>query len=263
MFLKRIRPYLILLAVVAAVIIADRWLLAGEISGLMRLVFSPVTSRVSRASIAIKKRVIYFTSVNQIIKENESLKNRLALSIVDEAKIFSLERELELLRNKNHIQSDQPSQLLAAKIINIMRSGVSSGILVDKGRRDGIEEGMPVVTADNIAVGLVETVSSRTSYVRLVDDPLAVTAVRIAGEDVLATVKGRSNGDLDVDLIGIQENAKNGAALITSGFDHYPAGLFAGSIDLVDVRRGNLFQTIKAKMAYDLSLSPTVYIDIK
>jgi rod shape-determining protein MreC len=107
---------------------------------------------------------------------------------------------------------------------------------IDRGRSDGIEAGMPVVTGTAL-LGVVIKVNARTAIVRRVDDPAFRLEVEIETEQgvVHGVAHGDGDGGLDVRFVRSAESLRPGDAAFTSRYhEKIPPGLFIGQVEKVD-----------------------------
>ena len=107
---------------------------------------------------------------------------------------------------------------------------------IDRGRNDGLEPGMPVVTGTAL-LGLVIKVDARTATVRRLDDPAFRLEVEIETEQgvVHGVAHGNGDGGLDVRFVRSAEALRPGDSAFTSRYDEkIPPGLFIGLVEKVD-----------------------------
>ena len=107
---------------------------------------------------------------------------------------------------------------------------------IDRGRRDGLEPGMPVVTGTAL-LGVVTKVNARTSTVRRLDDPSFRLEVEIETEQgvVHGVAHGNGDGGLDVRFVRTAESLRPGDSAFTSRYHkRVPPGLFIGKVERVD-----------------------------
>jgi cell shape-determining protein MreC len=107
---------------------------------------------------------------------------------------------------------------------------------IDRGRNDGIEVGMPVVTGTAL-LGLTIRINARTATVRRLDDPAFRIEVEIETEQgvVHGVARGDGDGGLDVRFVRSAESLRAGDSAFTSRYDEkVPPGLFIGRVERVD-----------------------------
>jgi rod shape-determining protein MreC len=109
---------------------------------------------------------------------------------------------------------------------SILRSQV---VIVDKGRSDGITEGMPVASYDGI-VGRILLVGDKSSEVLLITDPVSAVDAYIHRTRARGIVKGVGNGCV-MEYIENKSDVSVGDKVISSGKDgFFPKGVIIGTV---------------------------------
>jgi rod shape-determining protein MreC len=122
---------------------------------------------------------------------------------------------------------------LPAQVIGTSGTDQSRVIYIDKGSDDGLQQDMPVITADGI-VGKLKDVFPHTSQVLLVTDPTSGVGVILETTRTRGILKGRPFGQLQVVDISPDSRIKSGEPIVTSGGDQiFPRGLPVGTVDRV------------------------------
>lgn len=129
---------------------------------------------------------------------------------------------------EHYIYKTQPAQ-----VIGTGGTDQSQVLYIDKGSEDGLEQDMPVITADGI-VGKLKDVFPHTSQVLLVTDPTSGVGVILETTRIRGILKGRAFGQLQVADISPDSRVKSGEPIVTSGGDQiFPRGLPVGTVDHV------------------------------
>jgi len=156
-----------------------------------------------------------------------------------------LQRRLEQTARRRDLDAYQkrsPSNSLMAEVIGGGAGSNAREILLDKGRRDGVLPGMPVVTADGI-VGKVEASYPSSSLVLLVNDSDSGAGAVLGDSRVRGVLKGRGGKECLLDYVAPEVKVREGETIYTSGDDRvYPKGLRIGSV--VRLEEGVDFQQI-------------------
>ncbi|HRY82938.1 MAG TPA: rod shape-determining protein MreC [Candidatus Moranbacteria bacterium] len=188
----------------------------------------------------------YKKNNEKLIKENNELSAKLADAQDQKRENEELRKQLELSpRGKYNLE---PSLVIAQD-----PRGSGSWIVIDKGKADGIAEGMPVIVFDGILVGKISEVYSNSSKVFLLSDSGSSTNV----SDVETSAKGILTGEYGLGLkLGMVEQTdiiKSGDDIVTSGLGGLmPKGLLVGKIDQVSNSSDKLFQeaVVRPKVKY-------------
>jgi len=142
---------------------------------------------------------------------------------------------------------------LGASIIGRSTDSWEGSIVIDRGVRDGIREGMPVL-ANGGLLGQVVDASGHSARVRLITDQRSGVAAFVQRTRVAGVVRGSIEGELSLDFVDSKHAPKRGDVIITSGMGGvYPKGLVVGDVTRVDTERGALFPhvTIVSRVAID------------
>ena len=130
--------------------------------------------------------------------------------------------------SEHYIYKTQPAQ-----VIGTGGTDQSQVLYIDKGSKDGLQQDMPVITADGI-VGKLKDVFPHTSQVLLVTDPTSGVGVILENTRVRGILKGRAYGQLQVADASPDSRIKAGEPIVTSGGDQiFPRGLPVGTVEQV------------------------------
>ena len=147
-----------------------------------------------------------------------------------------------------------------ARVISAAVSNFSNSVDIDKGSKDGIKVGMPVVSGSGL-VGRIEQVTSSRSTIELITDPNFRVGVKLLPDGVLGTARGTGGGDpltVDTGLDGETKLAPGGA-LTTSGADKsaFPPSIPVGTVTGSSKAPGGLTLNLTVKPLVTPSASPT------
>lgn len=150
------------------------------------------------------------------------------------------ERLKELIGQRDWAQGPK----LGARVIGEGPSNQESSRFIDKGRDDGVREGMAVISAEGL-VGRVVFVASKYSKVVLPIDPQHSVGARLTGSGETGVVTGRDEEDLRFDFIDPEVEVKASETVVTSGYDCgiYPAGIPIGSVTRAEKSKDGLSKT--------------------
>ena len=114
-----------------------------------------------------------------------------------------------------------------------------STFFINKGIRHGLDVGMVVVSTDGMLVGVITDVAGHFSRVRALTDSNTNIAVRIAGSEVYAFLRGNGSDTPTIGLFSDPEfQPSAGIKLITSNISGVlPNGIIVGeTINETDVK---------------------------
>jgi rod shape-determining protein MreC len=203
-----------------------------------------------------------FFNKGSLVRENEELKKENRVLLGRLAELESLKRENDFLRNELKVAPRLSGKLLMAEIFDIQKNGLFSTILINKGKIDGVEKSMAVVTSGNILAGTVGEVFDKSALVLLVDDPRSVISIRFLESNILAEAKGGLGIGLKISQVSHLEEVKEGDIVVTSGLDGLTKSLPVGRVVKVE-SGGGLFKEVIAKPLFDLSLGSELFVILK
>ena len=167
------------------------------------------------------------------------------------------------LRNALNYRQRSVFKLIAAEIVARDSSTWWRTVTINRGKRDGIEIDMPVVTAEGL-VGKITTVSSNISLVLLASDENCRIAASVEGSREQGIVSGERvttglSPLLDLNFLTKQADLKPGQKVYTSGVGGvFPSGLLIGGVKSFRVRE--LDGQAQLTPAVDLSHLEDVFV---
>jgi rod shape-determining protein MreC len=209
------------------------------------------------AADAVMPRRALLKEISRLQQENQQLR----IQITQAA---AIERENDQLRALVGWQRQLPWKLKLAEVVMRDPANWWSTVQINLGKRDGIVENMPVLTAQGL-VGRVSSVGFARSRVVLINDPdcRVSASVESAGNDVgIVSASGPLDSSL-VDLTYLSGNAdlKPGQNVVTSGEGGiFPRGILIGQI--VDSRpvEFGLYTEARVKLSANLGGLEQVWV---
>lgn len=213
--------------------------------------------------------------INNAYKENKRLKENLA----DYASVEQENRDLSMQNNELKAQLNllKDPALSDFKKYSATMIGRSSDqwnqlITLDKGKVNGIKNGMPVITSGRRLIGSISKTGNFTSKVSLISDQQNVNQISAVIENknsqpVFGMIEGydQNKGVLLFQKIPIKATVKKGQIVTTSGLSgKYPSGLVIGTITHVTTDQYGLTKAAEVKPAANLNdLSYVMIIERK
>ncbi|MBI4926200.1 MAG: rod shape-determining protein MreC [Anaerolineae bacterium] len=126
-------------------------------------------------------------------------------------------------------------------------------VIIDKGSDDGLQHGMPVVTAQGL-VGRIDAVIANAARVQLITDPGSAVNVQLAASRTEAMLTGSLTGDVTVDMVPQDASLKPGDIILTSALGGtFPANILVGQVVSVRKLETELFQSAAIQPAVDFT----------
>jgi rod shape-determining protein MreC len=178
----------------------------------------------------------------QTQQENKRLKKQLVQLTRENIRLREMGLGNERLRKLLQLKSELSGPSQVAEVVGRGPSPFLQTIYINKGRKEGLIRGMPVILPDGVA-GRLEKTSGHFSQVVLLNDPgfaVDCLAQRSRVRGVLTGIPG--GGNCQVKYIARTEDIRAGDIMITSGLDQvFPKGLILGRVVRVDSKVKGIF----------------------
>ena len=186
------------------------------------------------------------------IKETANLRTENAqLRIkLDEALANKYSCDIAILENKKleneiNIKKASPFKTVIADIQFDDSAFHHNTFLVNRGKKDGINKGMVVVSFDNRLVGTISDCGSQFCRVRALSDADTNIAVRISGSDISGFLQGNGKSYASIGFFNdTQFIGRKGLKVITSNISGIlPSGIYIG--DMIDEKNVDILRPNK------------------
>lgn len=202
-----------------------------------------------------------FTSIKdmtQMKKEYQALKERLKDYEYLQRSNTEIRRENDRLREQLDFSKDLSYKNIPAQIIGHDPDSLYSGITINKGARNGIRKGMPVIAIQNGNIGVVGkivTVGMGTSLIIPIYDSQFNISTRVQTSRDLGITKGAGFSDLPLSMGYIRKSSfsdlHEGDVVVTSGEN-------GNYISNVPVGRISKIKVVDYDNSLDIELEPIV-----
>jgi len=222
-------------------------------------VFTPVKNGVARIIVPLSegiddigsyftKRRKVFEKVKKLQKENDSLKKQVDDLTEENAVLSQNKYELERLRELYDLDDSYSEyDKIAARIIAKDTGNWFNIFTVNKGKKDGIKEGMNVISGSGL-VGIVSEVYDNHSTVRAIIDDESMVSAKFADSSDLSIVSGDlelyNSGLLRITDIVKNADVKEGDMVLTSHISSsFLPGILIGYISEIQYDSNDLTQS--------------------
>jgi rod shape-determining protein MreC len=236
--------------------------LLGPLENVVLTVFSPLQNALTRVSepaadfISNIRRTGELSDENQALRaENERLNAEVARLREDETRLQQL---AQLLQVK---QAHPDEQFLAANVFARDPSDVKEVVAIDRGKRDGVKEGMAVVTEGGSLVGSITSVFDDYAWVTLITDPDSAVSAMIQESRAQGVVSGSYSRRLTMEFLRQAAAVNEGDMVLTSGIGgDFPPGLVIGRVSAVESSRQEIFKNVTVEPLASLSRLETALV---
>ncbi len=224
---------------------------AGILSPFEELLTAPlnaVSGIFNRTALAVTDNVNRFGDVQTLQRRIADLEEALALyqtELVEAREIVNdYERLSDLLDYRNSIRDQET---ITADVIGVDVGGGLRTIAINRGTRDGIAIGMPIVTGQGL-VGRVIQVSANAARVMLITEPTSAVSARLETTRVEGSIVGLASGNLLMELIPLDSPVREGDLVRTSGLGgNFPADIVIGQVTSVRPSERGLSQEAQVR----------------
>ena len=186
-------------------------------------------------------------------KENRFLQEELRRLQMENGALRESVQAVRRLRRLLLFKEQVPMAMIPAEVIAYSPSAWLKTIVVNKGRRDGVKKGMPVVTWEGV-VGQVVRTSLASSIVLLIIDRNSSVDVLVQKSRTRGILEGEGGPRCKLRYVPRTDEIEAGDLIVTSGLGGiFPKGLFMGTVVSVQKREYGLFQEVEVNPRADFS----------
>jgi rod shape-determining protein MreC len=229
-----------------------------------QVIIDPVQRALSGLADGLGEAIDAFRDLRELRARNEELQRLNDALVTENVRLNEIEAENVTLRALLNFTQENPSySTQAAAVIGRDPSPYRQFITINAGRREGLQPGMPVVTAGSALVGRVAEVGLRSSKVQLLVDSTSAVNVRIQNARVTGLAEGQSDGGLVMTQIPLDAEVNVGDIVLTSGLGgNLPRSLVVGQVLGITRRDVDLFQSAQLRPAAEFNQLELVLVII-
>ncbi len=178
-------------------------------------------------------------------RENRELRSQLQ-------QVQEISLQNDRLRKLLAFVDDLDLPALPAQVIGEDASNWARTVVIDKGTRAGLRNGLPVVAAEGVVGRIIKT-SPGSSRVLLITDASSAIAALVQRTRTRGVARGRGD-NLSVEYALRDADIQVGDLLVTSGMGGvFPKGLPLGLVESVEKDQFDLFQRVQVTTTADFS----------
>lgn len=199
---------------------------------------------------------LQLTSRADLIAENERLRAEALLAMRKLQKLAALTEQNVRLRELLNSSELVDERVLVAELIGIDPNAFSQRILINRGERDGVFLGQPVLDATGL-VGQVVEVMPFTSRVLLITDASHSLPVQVNRNGLRAIAGGTGSSDwLELRHVSDTADIRVDDIVVSSGLgQRFPAGYPVGRVTYVDNDSAQPFAEVRVEPTAQLNRS--------
>ncbi|MCP4545896.1 MAG: rod shape-determining protein MreC [bacterium] len=193
--------------------------------------------------------------------ENEILRERVMVLSDEWNRVEEYRKEATRLRHLLEFRDAESYHFLPAELLSFPTNPRENNLIrVDRGRRDGVSSGMPVVSSSGL-IGAVHTVHEQEAEVQLLSSKNFAVSCRDRRSRVLGVFKWDPRRGFHVDRVDLNEDVQVGDRFMTSGLGtRFPEGFLLGTVTDVQMPPGVLRKQILLEPSVRLQTLEDVFI---
>lgn len=228
----------------------------GPVEGAAQKIFNPFFS--GFYATGAKVRSFFYRRADQenLADLAERLKGQVNQLVVENARLKALEEEnAELRKHLNFLAREKKRSVMASIISRGEPDGADQTIVLDRGSKDGLETGLPVVNGDGLIIGKIIGTKDHLSQACLVSGSRCRLASSLSNKDkTMGIAQGEFGLTIRMDFIPQTEEVGIGDLAITSGLEkNIPKGLVIGQVRAVNKESKDLWQSASIEPLVDFN----------
>jgi rod shape-determining protein MreC len=202
------------------------------------------TTQLAQGVSALLQEYVYLVEVK---RDNDRLRAENARMFEDNNRLLGAAAENRRLRRLLQLRDELRGNLLSAQVIGKEVSPFFrvTRVVLDRGDRDHVRVGMPVLTADGL-VGEIRRTYSRYADVLLTADKNSAIDVVVQRNGARGMLKGTGSEEhyiCQLEQLSRDDDVQPGDVIVTSGLgQRFPASILVGQIKEVTKREFGLYQ---------------------
>jgi rod shape-determining protein MreC len=220
------------------------------------------TTQFAQGVSAVLQEYVYLVDVK---RDNDRLRSENARLLEDNNRLAISGTENRRLRRLLQLRDELRGNLLSAQVIGKEVSPYFrvTRVVLDRGERDHVRAGMPVLTADGL-VGQIRRTYSKYADVLLTADKTSAIDVVVQRNGARGMLKGtgaEENYICQLEQLSRDDDVQPGDVVVTSGLgQRFPAAILVGEIKEVTKREFGLYQEATVMPAVHFSRLEEVLI---
>jgi rod shape-determining protein MreC len=171
-----------------------------------------------------------YVDLRHVRQQNADLQKTVDRLRLEQAALLEDAKQGQRLQALLHFQEKYIYKTVAAQTIGTSGTDQSRVFYIDKGKNDGIDRDMAVITADGI-VGKIREVFPHTAQVLAINDQSSGAGVILETTRIRGILRGNAAGQPQVEDVIRDQRIKPGEAVLTAGGDEvFPRGMPVGVV---------------------------------
>lgn len=213
---------------------------------------APVSQAITEVTLPLAEVARHAGQLDGLGEQNAALRQQVARL---EAELAAL-REHELLATQRAdlvaaVGAEQAGRYVAATVVLRDPAPARAALVIDRGERDGVRSGQPVLGPGATLVGVISMVEASRARVRLLTDADSAIAALVQSSRTQGALAGTPRG-LRLELVTVPAQVTPGDLVLSSALGgRLPGGLLVGRVAAVAQDPQELFATIEVEPLTD------------
>lgn len=239
----------------------SRFAVFDPLENAVLFVVAPVESALRTTTRPVADFVNNLTDINRLSDENQSLREENERLVAEVAGLREVERELQQIRQLLELSDRSGDSFVDANVFAYEPSNQKDAVAIDRGRDDGLREGMIALTRQGSLVGSISQVLDDVAWITLITDKDSAVSALIQESRAQGVVVGAVDGTLTMEFVEETADVKEGDLVFTSGVGgRHPPGELIGQVVEVEQAAQELFQAVTVEPLADLSRLEAVLV---
>jgi len=235
------------------------WL--SPIESAVSLPLNGLSGIINRAALSLNRAFEELQNLGQLRDRIAELEEQLARRQIESIQLreaaSDYQRLIELLAYTSPL-ADQ--EFLPADVIAREQTGIARSIIINRGTRDGVADGMPVTT-DLGLVGRIINTRANAAQAQLISDENSAVSSRLQRSRADGSILGQASGVLRLTNVDLDKEISQGDLVITSGLGgNFPADIVVGQVTSVRQLGFALFQEAEVRSLIDFETLELVLV---
>ena len=236
-------------------IAASRFAIFDPLESAVLAVASPIEDGLRDATRPLADFVNNLTDINRLTDDNRTLREENERLRAENARLTEAERDLRQIEQGMNVREGSAGDALVKAQVFVREPGnLRQMVAIDRGKADGLDEGMMVLTTQGSLIGSITKVLEHVAWVTLVTDQTSAVSAVVQSSRVQGVVAGSADGTLTMEFVQETADVKEGDLVVTSGIGgRHPPGELIGQVVEVESSPQELFKSVHVEPLADLS----------
>jgi len=254
---------IIVVLLIAFFVVLNLTAISKGIKNFFYLISSPIQKTLWRLSNNLSDFLEAISNINKLKKETEETRLQNQELLKELVTLKEIREENKILREALDLGLEKEFKLQIAQVIS--KDISEDSLIIDKGSKEGIEEGLPVISQQKVLWGRISEVYPNFSRVMLASNKESSFDAKLVNEEERqGVVKGTGNLKIIFDLIPQEKEIEEGNLLITTSLGGiYPEGLLIGLVKTIKKSDIEPWQQAEIQPFFDLSEAEILFIIIE